>query len=205
MKSFIEKINTAFKEFRLYYLFVLLLFSIGIVIGVYTVVYMDETNKKDLVDYFSVYYEGFKTTSPNYFTLLISVIKKNLLLLVPIFLLGFTFWGTPFVLVIDTIKGFILGYTFALILSISIKNSYLLSIVAIIPQNLFYIPCFIIISVMSLEMSAIRFKEKFSKNYCNKDKSAFIINPLIVSIVLLIIGIVVEVYVSPNLLKMVVS
>ena len=52
MKNFLEKLKEIFRGHKIYYLLVLLLFCMGVGIGVYTVKYMDERNKSDLISYF---------------------------------------------------------------------------------------------------------------------------------------------------------
>ncbi|NRU59147.1 putative membrane protein SpoIIM required for sporulation [Clostridium beijerinckii] len=79
-----------------------------------------------------------------------------------------------------------------------------LALVSIVPQNLIYIPCFIALSVISLSMSAERFKGRFFKH--GKIKDPFldgVLNKLIVILILFVIGILVETYISPSLIRFV--
>lgn len=207
MRNFLQKISDILREQRIFYLLVLLFFCIGVVIGVYTVMYMGESDRNDLTSYFNSYISSIGVSTTNYGDLLFTVLKKNLLLIVPIVLLSFTFFGTPIILIIDLIKGFSLGYTFTFLLCTFNGRGMGLAAVSIIPQNIIYIPCIIILSVIGLSLSTKIFKEKFfkhaiiSKREILKDVSNFFIFVM----GMFLFGILIETYLSPNIIKFIVT
>ena len=206
MNRFMGKINETFRENRIYYMIVLLLFCIGIVIGIYTVKYMNQSDRNELGNYFTSFANGVGERQTDYGTLLFDVLKKNILLIIPIVLLSLTFFGVPFILAFDLLKGFSLGYSFAFLVTTFEGKGMGLALAAIIPQNLVYIPCFIALSAISVSISIAKFKEKFSKHPVSIGfNSKSIINSLIVLFAILMIGVVIETYVCPSIIRFVVT
>lgn len=207
MGNVLIKFSEAFKEHKIFYMLVLLFFCIGVVIGVYTVVYMNEVDRNDVTSYFSTFVSSVCEKKISYGNLLLSVLKKSLLLIIPIVLISFTFLGSPIILIIDLIKGFLIGYTFAFIFNSFEGKGLLMAVVSIIPQNLFYIPCIIILSVLGLNVSLGIVKNKIQKNQ-NNYRLEFIREKGSVyffTLCFLIMGILFETYISPSIIRLVVT
>ncbi len=204
MNYLITKLNDTFKDKKTYFFIVLIMFCLGISFGLYTVKYMGDSDKSDLMNYFLSFTNSIENEPINYGNLLFEVIKKNILIIVPIFVLGLTFFGAPIILILDLLKGFTLGYTFCFMVTTFEGKGIGLALISVIPQNLIYIPCYIALSVISLSMSTERFKWKFFKHVKNKNSQLHgVLNKLIIITILFIIGIIVETYISPSLIKFV--
>lgn len=204
MNYLLNKLNATFRDKKAYFFIVLIMFCLGISFGLYTVKYMGTSDKRDLTNYFSSFANSIGSQPTNYGNLLFEVIKKNILLIIPIFLLGLTFFGAPIILILDLLKGFTLGYTFSFIVITFEGKGLGLALASVIPQNLIYIPCYIALSVISLSMSTEKFKGKFIKRV--KIQSQFfdgVFSKLIVIIILFAMGILIETYVSPSLIRFV--
>ena len=204
MNYLLTRLNATFRDKKAYFFIVLIMFCLGISFGLYTVKYMGANDRNDLTNYFFSFTKYIGNEPVNYGNLLFEVIKKNIIIIVPIFLLGLTFFGAPIILILDLLKGFTLGYTFSFMVTTFEGKGIGLALASVIPQNLIYIPCFIALSVISLSMSTERFKGRFLKN--GKNKIPFedgVLNKLIIIIILFVIGILVETYLSPSLIKFV--
>lgn len=204
MNISVKKMNIGFNSRRGYFFVVLIMFCLGLSFGLYTVKYMGQADKNDLINYFTSFAKSLQDNQINYGSLLIEVVKKNVIIILPIFLVGLTFFGGPVILIIDLLKGFILGYTFSFMATLSQGKGFGLAIISIIPQNLIYIPCIIGLSIIGLSMSTESFKKKFFKK--NKGDSQFsegILKKLTIITILFISGIFVETYISPMLMKFV--
>ena len=204
MNMVMNRFNATIRDSKGYFFIVLIMFCLGISFGLYTVKYMGLADKNDLLNYFSSFTNSIENESINYGNLLFEVIKKNIILIVPIIVLGLTFFGDPIILIIDLLKGFTLGYTFSFVATTFNGKGIGLAIAALIPQNLIYIPCIIALSIISMGMSTEKFKGRFFKNSKNKTTvSNGILYKFVLIIVLFTLGMLIETYISPNLIKFV--
>lgn len=205
MNGFMDKLLQTLKNNRMYMLLVILFFSTGVVVGTYTIRYMDDVNKTNLSTYFTRFIGSVSESNPNTAKLLLDSIKNNFLPLLLIFLLGFTFIGTPVILIINAIKGFTVGYSFTFLLTTFDNTGIGLALGAVLPQNLIYIPIFLIFSTVAISISMEKLKNKLKGINLNGDMNRNYFNIFIIFIVLFSIGIVVEAYISPNLIKYIVG
>lgn len=204
--NLIEKLNSNFRENKIFYLLVLTFFFVGILLGSYTIKYMDGVDAKDLADYFTGFIKSINVEEVKTNELLISIIKNNIIIILLIIALGFTVFGAPIILIIDLIKGFTLGYTFSFLLTTFDGKGIWIALTSRVPQNIFYIPFFIGISIISLELSSVKLKEKFFNGI---GSSKLMLNGLVMKlsffVILFAIGVIIECYMSPGLIRMVVT
>lgn len=204
--NMIEKMNSNFKENKIFYLLVLTFFFVGILLGAYTIIYMDGVDGKDLSDYFTGFVKSITNQEIKTHELLLSIIKNNILTVVLIIALGFTIFGAPLILIIDLIKGFTLGYTFSFLLTTFEGKGIWIALVSTVPQNLLYIPFFVGISIISLELSSAKIKQKFFGGArFNKNMYSELFIKLSFFFILFIVGVLIECYISPGLIRLVVT
>lgn len=183
------------------------MFCLGLSFGLYAVKYMGLAEKSDLTNYFTKFTQLLTEGSLSYTSLLLAALKKNLILIICLCVLGVLFFGGIPILIADFIKGFSLGYTFSFIVSAVESKGLLLALISILPQNLIYIPAVIILSMIGLSTSTEALKGKILKknNGRNNIINEYVIKMLLVVLVMFLIGILVETFISPSLIKLAAS
>lgn len=200
--NIVNKLNSKFRENKMLYIMVLIFFCVGIVLGTYTIRYMNVADITDLSNYFTGFISSLEVQPVDSKMLIIEVLKKNVLIIILILVLGFTIIGAPIILLVDLFKGFTLGYTFSFLLTTFSGKGIWIALVSIIPQNLFYIPFFIGLSIISIDMSSIKLKDKLlNKGIKNNIFSNDLLIKLGFLFCLFILGVIVETFVCPNLIK----
>ena len=195
----IDKLNNSYRENRIYYFMVLIFFCVGIALGAFMVKYMNINDSTDLSNYFSSFTESILVSQVESTKLFFNILIKISITVVIIIILGFTVFGIPFILLIDLIKGFTLGYTFTFLLTTFNGKG-------ILPQNIFYIPSFIALSIISIEFSATKLRYKFfNKGTINTIVKKELIFKIGVLVCIFITGVFIESYICPNLMKFIVS
>ena len=204
--NIISKLNLNKKENKFFYLMVFIFFCVGIALGTYIVKYMRASDASDLTSYFSTFAQSIVKEPVNNKALLLNVLKKNLILLTVLITISFTVFGTPIILLLDLIKGFTLGYTFSFLISTFEGKGLWLALVATIPQNIIYIPCFIALSIVGIEFSSTKLKDRFfNKGKVNTIVERELILKIGVFACVFIIGTFIEAYICPNIIKFVVT
>ena len=179
----------------------------GIVIGIYTVKYMGSVEKKDLTNYFVTFQSNLKSADINRKYILLEILKNNIPMILGIWILGITIVGIPVILIIDIIKGFTFGFTVTFIMdSLGYKGAWFV-LMGVIPQNVFYLPCIIVASVLAIRLSVTKLKDKFAKQPGYRYIDNSVVNYSIAFIIIclcMMFGFMYELYITPSAVKTVV-
>lgn len=206
MKKLINSVYEVIDDSKIIFLWVLLFLLIGIVLGSCTVYYMSDFNKVEIGTYFSEFLSFLGTNKISYLQVLFRSIFNIAPIVLMIVLLGFTLIGCPVILFIDLVKGYILGFTFALLASILGGKGIILLALGIVIQQIIFIPCIIILSTVAVKNSIIKIKKGIGKERLKNsriNKNYMKVQSILSAI--LIIGIFIETYISPNLIKLVIT
>lgn len=186
------------------YLITVLFLCIGIVIGMYSVKYMSDVEKSNLISYLRNLCETISQEQVNRKYIFIEAIKNNIAIIVAVWFLGLTILGIPIILIIDLFKGFTIGFTSSLVINGLGTKGILIDLLIIFPQNIIYIPCIVISSVIAIEFSLILLKSISIKSI---NKNGNLIQIAAYSTVFIFItgfmfvGFILEGYISPSILK----
>lgn len=205
MRMFFSGLMESLKENKITFLWVLLFFLVGIVLGSYTVYYMSDFNRVEITTYFNNFLEFLGGNSVAYTSILVDSIKSILPMVVIIVLLGYTAVGTPIILMMDLAKGYVIGFTFSLIVSMLGSKGIMLVLSGLMLQNLIFIPIIMLISVLAIRHSVTKLKMGVSRDRVKLDVSRAYLNFQGFLSLIIISGILIETYISPNLIRLVIS
>ncbi|WP_160678793.1 stage II sporulation protein M [Clostridium sp. C8-1-8] len=205
MNAFINKINENLRENKLIYIIITITFIIGLILGVYSTLYMSQSSKSDVTSYFNSFVSSVSDKQINYKDLVIESVKNNLIFFVSILLLGLIFIGAPFVLLIVLGKGFLIGFSFSLLVNVLGNRGIGLALIALLPQNIVIVPFIIICSSLSIQFSMAKLKSKFTKSIMSNEAIVSYVNFYLFSAVFLVAGIFLETYIVPNLMKIIIK
>ena len=205
MRMFFSGLMESLKENKITFLWVLLFFLVGIVLGSYTVYYMSDFNRVEITTYFNNFLEFLGGNSVSYTSILVDSIKSILPMVAIIVLLGYTAVGTPIILMMDLAKGYVIGFTFSLIVSMLGSKGIMLVLSGLMLQNLIFIPIIMLISVLAIRHSVTKLKMGVSRDRVRLDVSRAYLNFQGLLSLIIISGILIETYISPNLIRLVIS
>jgi stage II sporulation protein M len=174
----------------------------GVVLGVYTVKYMSGFERSDLLSYLTSFVKADSAKNINYYGIFLETLKNNIPLMAVIWFLGLTMIGIPIILVIDVIKGFTVGFTVTFFVNGFGLKGIWIALLSIIPQNIIYIPCIMIASVLGMEFSFLLIKDN-TKRIWTKSVSSKIVSYTLFFIILnvfMIVGFLFETYVTPSII-----
>lgn len=183
-----------------------ILLVMGIIFGSIAVQTLSATQATDLSTYLENFYNSLpqQLSSTNRKNLFFRSVLDNLLKIGGlIWLLGLTMIGSPLILGIVFIRGFVIGFTIGFIIDQMLINGVLVAMASILPHNLLLIPAIIIISTASLSFSLAAGKTLFgssNESILNKFLATTVI--VIMCSSLLIFAALVEIYVTPAFIQL---
>lgn len=188
------------------YLISILSMTIGIFIGIYSLKYLGQFPKSDLTSYLNSFTKSFDMGKISYSDIFYQCIKNNIPFIILIWFLGLTMIGIPLVLVLDAIKGFSIGFTISFIVNTLGSKGVVVVLLGLIPQNIIYIPCYLVGSTLAIEFSLMIIRDRINKKWSNNlwgRVFSYSATFLVISLILML-GFLIEAYITPNLLKLIV-
>lgn len=183
------------------YILVSLLFIIGIFLGVFFVNQVQEAQKTEITAYFNSFVEKMKTTEDlNQMELLKSSIGQNIVLAVILWFFGTTVIGIPVVFGLVMYRGFCLGYTIAVCITImGLQQGILFVLVLLLLQNILFIP-----AILALAVSGFKLYKSIIKDRNKENVKIEVVRHTIFSLIMLMVLVlssVIEIFLSTNILK----
>jgi stage II sporulation protein M len=197
-----------FREHSSIFLFIVVLFLMGVIFGAIVVNSMSITQKEDLFYYLSQFFgqvSSGKEAEDN--DLFLQSLFHNSKFIGLMWILGISIIGLPVILILLFIKGMVVGFTVGFLVSQMGWQGFMLAFVSILPQNLIIIPVFIMMAALSVIFSLRMIKKQFMKKYAQPILPFFksYILTLIVAVIFIAAASGIEAYLSPWLMKAIIS
>jgi len=199
----------AFKHIKgniVIYFIVIMFFVIGISAGAFTVRSLSESHKQELISYMNGFFNILSDRPIDGFSVLKQSLANNLQISAMIWLLGITVIGIPLILLLISIRGFIIGFTVGFLADQLGLKGALFSFITILPQNILIIPGVLVVGVIGISFSTMLIRNKLRKNY-HKTESTFkqflLYSTIILFICIIIsVGSLIEAYIAPVFMKL---
>ena len=187
------------------YISVVLVFFIGIVIGVITINNSSEEQITQINDYINNFISDLREYGNiDKSALLTETFLNNVYLILALWFVGSTVIGIPIVYGLVAYKGFCLSYTIAgSVATLGSFNGAMFSMASMFLQNIIYIPCLLALAVSGIKLYKSIMKDKRRENIKLEVIRHIIFSALIGAIML--VGTLVETYVSTNLIMLFVN
>lgn len=173
---------------------------ISVLIGIFYIAMLSNSNKVLIKENLETYFESLNKL--NYIKALIKCLTSNMITISSIWLLGISIIGVFLIIIILIIKSFALGFTISSLIYFYKLKGIIISIIYIIPLiiNLFVI---IILSYYGIIFSKNLNRLLFLKKEVNfKNIMRKYIKILLFSTICIVISSLIEIYIVPNILKL---
>ena len=184
--------------------FIVLIFGTGIVSGAFAVRVLPDAQLLELADYLDGYLGALREQA--------GMISSNEALEIAMFhhmkgifliwLLGFTMIGIPCIFFLVFTQGFILGFTVGFFIHEYILQGALFAVMGVLPQQLLFVPSMLFTALCAVSLSILLIRRCMSRTTVQLRR--YVVRYLAILPLMLLmtfVGILVEVYVSPVLLK----
>lgn len=203
--KWMDKLKGTIKVNKKTLLFFTILLIIGIIAGSIFMAILSETDKKLVTDYFNNYISNIENNKLNYLEGIKNGLFNNLLYIIIIWILGISIIGIPIVTIMFFIKSFTLGFSIASIVFNYKLKGCLLNFINIFPHQMIYFLIYMFITTYS-----IFFSLKMINSIINKKNMDFkimmnkYVKILIISVIAITIGIIIETFITPLLIKIII-
>lgn len=185
------------------YIFLIVILLIGLIFGSFFITLLTENDKLMVTKQLTSFFNQIKLNKINYLQALKNSLATNIIYIILIWLLGISIIGIPIIIFIVFIKGFIIGFSIAAIIAtyklIGLIGafSYIFPHLIISSFIIIIISCYALYLAFDLFFSIIQKKSINFKYTINKYSLI-----LLISLIIMIIASLIEVFLSPYLIKL---
>jgi stage II sporulation protein M len=192
----------AFKNKRLY-LFLLLIFIIGVIFGSIFITILDDSDKASVLSQIGDFFSKIKSNKFDFAEVFKSSVTSNLLYIALVFILGISIIGIPIVIIMLFLKGFMIGFSIASIIAKYKIIGLLGAITYIFPHIIISAIVIFVISYYALKISFSILKSVIEKKTINFSE---IINRysviMLIGVIAMVISSLIETFISPYIMKL---
>lgn len=183
------------------YIFTIVLFIMGIVLGSYLIYSLSGSQKQEILSTLNLFFSDINNLELNTQIAFREILYENIKYLLIIWFLGLSIVGMPLIFIIIYLKGLVVGFTISFFIFEMNWRGLLVAIIVIIPQNILIVPVLIIAGVSGVRFSISLIKSRKDKNfsYLHSFKTYLLISLMLVGI--LVIASSFEAFVSPSLMR----
>ena len=185
------------------YLFLLIIMGLGLLFGIIFLFLISKEDKTILLNEMNQFFTNIKNNKLNTTGALINSITSNLLSISLVWLLGISIIGIPFIIFFLFFKNFVLGFSIASIISNYGFKGILLSFSYIFPHQLIFLLIWLLLSFYALSFAIKLGKVLFFKKNINlRDNFLRYIKIGGICLAMSVIGILIEVYITPHFINL---
>ncbi len=197
----LEMLKEHVKNNKKEYMIVALLFVIGIFLGVLFINHIQEGQKTEITEYFNTFTKKMRSMETiNSMALLKNSMGQNIILAIVLWFFGTTVIGLPVVFGIVLYRGFCLGYTIAVCVTImGLPQGLWFVLILLLLQNILFIP-----AMLALAVSGFKLYKSIIKDRNKENIKIEVVRHTVFSFLMLLVlmlASVVEIFLSPNILK----
>lgn len=190
------------KDNTFIYAVLTLLILIGICIGAFWIGIMPIEAKEMLKSNIGNYFLFMPTYTFNNRFIFKTSLFNNIIPIIILFIVSIRYIGIILAPLYITFRGFCLGFSIAFLTENFGKKGFIFTLIAMLPQNIIYIPALIFACFISVNLSIIMLR--FRKEGFNENKNKYILKYLtydFIAIVVLIIASFIEAYITPVFIR----
>lgn len=184
------------------YSFLIALIFIGICIGAFWVRILSTDAKNMLKTYIDKFFMLIPSYPFDNGLIFRASLINNIIPIIVLFLISMTYLGIILAPLYITFRGFCLGFSIAFLTESFGKKGFMFTLIALLPQNIVYIPAIIFACFISFKFSLSILKYRKEMFFENKNKLflSYLINNSI-ALTFLIIASITEAYITPVFIR----
>ncbi len=164
-----RKIVDIFKEHisnnKIVYLSLFIFYLFGILFGALATNNLDSSYSKIIINYFNGFLSAANNETFSIGQLLKESLIDNIKFVIIFWIIGLVVIGFPLYYALLGMKGFITGFSSAIVIQILSFKGGLISILCFLPKEIIIIPCLIAIAVNGIKFSRVIFAGLFKQRY----------------------------------------